>query len=178
MWHWERIVDGPFKGGWVHPYFIRGNKLLCRYMSRHGIHTPDVMEFQRTAQGMSHHNTIPQLFYKSSLIAPIKAHVDRIEFPLKTLPILSHDPPKMDSTESSTTDDDWEPLPASLFYDDDIKSFGGRLLPVHFFEQSNSFLPLGETEKMILEPTPLRESIIGMSRLLEPLSPETIDDIF
>lgn len=35
MWHWERITAGPNKGAWMHPCFIRGNKVLCSYMSRH-----------------------------------------------------------------------------------------------------------------------------------------------
>lgn len=35
MWHWQRITHGPFKGGWLHPYFIRGDKKLCGFMSRH-----------------------------------------------------------------------------------------------------------------------------------------------
>lgn len=42
MWHWERIVDGPFKGGWRHPYFVRGNRLLCCYMSRHRVTDPSI----------------------------------------------------------------------------------------------------------------------------------------
>lgn len=42
MWHWERIADGPFKGGWKHPYFLRGNKLLCSYMSRRMLCDPSI----------------------------------------------------------------------------------------------------------------------------------------
>lgn len=34
MWHFERILDGPHKGAFVHPYFVRGNRGLCAYMSR------------------------------------------------------------------------------------------------------------------------------------------------
>lgn len=34
MWHFERILDGPNKGGFSHPFFIKGNKPLCAHMSR------------------------------------------------------------------------------------------------------------------------------------------------
>lgn len=40
MWHFERVLDGPDRGAFVHPLFIRGNKPLCAYMSRHGLHLP------------------------------------------------------------------------------------------------------------------------------------------
>ena len=35
MWHWERITQEPYKGGWTHRYFVRGRKSLCNLMSRH-----------------------------------------------------------------------------------------------------------------------------------------------
>jgi hypothetical protein len=35
MWHFERILDGPYKGAFVHPFFVRGNKSSCARMSRH-----------------------------------------------------------------------------------------------------------------------------------------------
>ena len=35
MWHFERILDGCHKGAWTHPYFVRGQKILCSKMSRH-----------------------------------------------------------------------------------------------------------------------------------------------
>jgi hypothetical protein len=35
MWHFERVFDGSCKGAFVHPYFLRGQKLLCGEMSRH-----------------------------------------------------------------------------------------------------------------------------------------------
>lgn len=35
MWHFERVLDGPNRGAFHHPYFVRGNKSLCSYMSRH-----------------------------------------------------------------------------------------------------------------------------------------------
>jgi hypothetical protein len=35
MWRFERVTDGCCKGAFVHPYFIRGHRLLCAEMSRH-----------------------------------------------------------------------------------------------------------------------------------------------
>jgi len=35
MWNFSRIVDGPYRGAFVHPYFVQGQKLLCERMSRH-----------------------------------------------------------------------------------------------------------------------------------------------
>eukprot|EP00339_Tiarina_fusa_P002791 CAMPEP_0117030288 /NCGR_PEP_ID=MMETSP0472-20121206/21867_1 /TAXON_ID=693140 ORGANISM="Tiarina fusus, Strain LIS" /NCGR_SAMPLE_ID=MMETSP0472 /ASSEMBLY_ACC=CAM_ASM_000603 /LENGTH=285 /DNA_ID=CAMNT_0004738305 /DNA_START=29 /DNA_END=886 /DNA_ORIENTATION=+ len=34
MWHFQRILEGPFKGAFIHPCFLRGKKELCSYMSR------------------------------------------------------------------------------------------------------------------------------------------------
>lgn len=42
MWHFDRILDGPGKGGFMHPFFVRGNKALCTFMSRH-VHPNQVL---------------------------------------------------------------------------------------------------------------------------------------
>jgi len=34
MWHFERILDGPNRDSFHHPFFLRGNKGLCVHMSR------------------------------------------------------------------------------------------------------------------------------------------------
>ena len=34
MWHFQRILDGPYKGAFIHPFFNRGNKELLCFMSR------------------------------------------------------------------------------------------------------------------------------------------------
>jgi hypothetical protein len=34
MWHFNKILDGPDKNGWTHPYLLRGNRDLCSKMSR------------------------------------------------------------------------------------------------------------------------------------------------
>ncbi len=35
MWHFHRIAEGPHRGAFAHPCFIRGNKELINYMNRH-----------------------------------------------------------------------------------------------------------------------------------------------
>jgi hypothetical protein len=35
MWHFERVLVGPYKGAFMNPCFVRGNKDLCASMSRH-----------------------------------------------------------------------------------------------------------------------------------------------
>ena len=35
MWHFDRIQQGPNRGAFIHPYFVRGRKALCSKMSRH-----------------------------------------------------------------------------------------------------------------------------------------------
>ena len=35
MWRFERIGEGPLKGAFTHPLFLRGQKALCAKMSRH-----------------------------------------------------------------------------------------------------------------------------------------------
>lgn len=34
MWHFQRILDGPHKGAFMHPFFVRGKEGLCQNMSR------------------------------------------------------------------------------------------------------------------------------------------------
>lgn len=34
MWHFQRIQEGPFKGAFIHPFFLRRKKELSSYMSR------------------------------------------------------------------------------------------------------------------------------------------------
>jgi hypothetical protein len=34
MWHFQRVLEGPFKGAFIHPCFLKGKKELCSYMSR------------------------------------------------------------------------------------------------------------------------------------------------
>eukprot|EP00980_Cylindrotheca_fusiformis_P014785 scaffold4026_cov117-Cylindrotheca_fusiformis.AAC.20 len=53
MWHFKRILDGPNKDGFYHPFFVRGDKDLCAYMHR------DVRSIPQ-ANKMTAHGLIPQ----------------------------------------------------------------------------------------------------------------------
>jgi hypothetical protein len=34
LWHFEKVLDGPTRGAFRHPYFLKGKKELCSHMSR------------------------------------------------------------------------------------------------------------------------------------------------
>ena len=34
MWHFTKILDGPEKNGWTHPFLVRGNRMMVSKMSR------------------------------------------------------------------------------------------------------------------------------------------------
>ena len=59
MWHFERLVEGPYKGAFQHPYFLRDNKMLCRQMSRDINRNPWKKELQIQQQAMSLAEAIP-----------------------------------------------------------------------------------------------------------------------
>ena len=40
MWHFDKIIDGPEKGGYYHPYFLKGHKALCSKMRRNLMDQP------------------------------------------------------------------------------------------------------------------------------------------
>lgn len=42
MWHFDKILDGPDKSGFFHPYFVKGNKALCSKMSRNIMDMPEL----------------------------------------------------------------------------------------------------------------------------------------
>ncbi len=177
MWHWERIIDGPFKGGWVHPYFVRGNKMLCTYMSRHGIPNPDMIQYLLSSENTSAFHTSSPFLQNSEPNVSMKSHNERIDFPPATNPGLSN-PLKMISSTYKAIDEDWDPIPVAPFVENDFNSFGGPQLSVHFVDPSSEILSLCESAQSILEPTPFRETADDTSRLLEPLSYETIDNLF
>ncbi|CAJ1935416.1 unnamed protein product [Cylindrotheca closterium] len=56
MWHFERILDGPNRDSFHHPFFLRGNKELCAYMSRDAKSLPAGTPLRKLScveQGMS-----------------------------------------------------------------------------------------------------------------------------
>jgi hypothetical protein len=47
MWHFQRILDGPNKGTFVHPYFVKHDRALCAQMSRQLSFTPTPLQKER-----------------------------------------------------------------------------------------------------------------------------------
>jgi hypothetical protein len=50
MWHFERVLVGPYKGAFTHPCFVRGNKALCASMSRHHLPSAEMYSQAFSAQ--------------------------------------------------------------------------------------------------------------------------------
>lgn len=173
MWHWERILDGPYKGGWIHPYFTRGNKLLCTYMSRHGIPKLNVIQqVLMSSPEMSKNSLITQQLPSTmTMINQNRDYSDKLDFSFTRTTTSGTNPLKMISESIKNIEEDWEPLPAS-FNDEESTSFDGPT--IHFSEhiQGAQFLDL-----KTLEPTPIREDST-FNELLKPISAETIDFLF
>jgi hypothetical protein len=175
MWHWERILEGPFKGGWIHPYFVRGNKSLCSLMSRHETPKNSYSIFPLMAQKT---NYVQGLREGLMMVASNNTHTENMEAPVQDLIGTLTAPLEFISTTCKIIEDDWEPLPASNFMDKRFDSFDVQELPVHFLAADDSLFMMEDAETLILEPTPMRESTDGLSQLLEPISPESFDEIF
>jgi len=112
------------------------------------------------------------------MIGTNTTHIERVESPVDDFIGTLTSPSQLISTTCKIIEDDWEPLPASTFMEKTFESFEVQELPVHFFEPEDSLFILDDAESLILEPTPIRETVNGMSQLLEPISPESFDEIF
>lgn len=203
MWHFERVLEGKYKGAWIHPCFLRGNKPLCSLMSRHGA-PPTADEVQK----MLSQNQKLRMLLPNCISLP-QQHPDKVTvshgpdnsgvrsgLPMNTwtyepAPFFANKTEVVSSTQYHTVDtakyicdmdDMWTPLPAdSPSLDDSINSSKEDL---DFLEGLQPMLSSNQPELM-LEPTPLRESSVsrsipvshaGLTQLLEPLA--TMDDIF
>jgi hypothetical protein len=177
MWHFERILEGPDRGAFMHPNFVRGNKSLCAYMSRHLFVKPPIPDSLLDSKIESHRNRVDhennrwrwqndtESFLSKDMrgchqdsIAPVGCVVDPM--------IIAHD------ASTDCMDD---------FNDGDQASFAGR--QSYFLDETNPAqhicaTPL-EDEKTIdvFSSIPLfLPSLLGS--LLEPLTPDTLESIF
>eukprot|EP00934_Nitzschia_sp_Nitz4_P007270 Nitzschia sp. Nitz4//scaffold22_size323478//177028//177804//NITZ4_000545-RA/size323478-processed-gene-0.469-mRNA-1//-1//CDS//3329543049//7260//frame0 len=165
MWHWERIVDGPYKGAWRHPYFVRGNKTLCRFMSRH-------------------------LFSNNSSVSPSDSpiHINKGDFP-SSINLASSLSMSFPSLAADSFAKDMMNIPANMKKQDVLPSVpqlsrqqGGQTLR---FEHRNldfldEIVPTDVFDaSSILEPTPIfAPTSSTANHLLEPLSADIIDTLF
>jgi hypothetical protein len=81
MWHFHRILEGPNKGVFVHPYFVQHNRDLCAQMSRH-------ISFKPTPQKEQEYITLTSCIEPD----PIK---ETTSLGMKIL-IMAQDPTKME----------------------------------------------------------------------------------
>lgn len=46
MWHFHRILEGPYMGIFIHPYFVRQDRTLCAQMNRSIPFNPNMQQIQ------------------------------------------------------------------------------------------------------------------------------------
>lgn len=197
MWHWVRILKGPYKGGWAHPYFIRGNRSLCDSMSRYC--SPE--RFMLPVKSF----VLAAAQRRLPTIAEPLSHFERtsqtLDFPMRknkySPSTQSNAPPCSSSLKSLVpiTDimcDDapgWQGLFEAFCTEEEggvTTQYNGSSL---FDSQRYNFpidytiapTPMAEHE-LIIEPTPLRDDRLPNCGadpwLTEPLSMETITGFF
>jgi hypothetical protein len=127
MWHFERILDGPNRGAFLHPYFVRGNKSLCSDMSRHVFLQPqatDSVDSHVTKQKSSVHIDMKNEAQRSKTnalnwINSLKRTIAQTNTePDKRQCILRNTTKASSQAESPETTEDFE--------DGDLVSFAGR----------------------------------------------------
>ncbi|KAG7374572.1 HSF-type DNA-binding protein [Nitzschia inconspicua] len=64
MWHFERVLVGPFKGAFMHPCFQRGNRALCGAMSRH--HLPSAEMYEQAFAFSNKDNVSPSSYRQTA----------------------------------------------------------------------------------------------------------------
>lgn len=190
MWHWERIVTGPLKGAWIHPYFQKGNKELCTYMSRH---VPPSGQLPHQGQGQSDSNDAYD--YREAKAAVTPSDMDPL--PLTSMPLGFYQEGPQCIADSNP---DFDPIFAKGFLFDSFYRHSGRWhhaeIPfeqqpqrvskdhevcrsAHDYTQSNSnpkrsITPSSAKVADLLEPTPIREtSILSVLGSLDPQQSKT-----
>lgn len=119
MWHFERILEGANIGAFHHPYFVRGNKALCSYMSRHLIEDHSYLTLSRN--GMKIDSELRR-FNASSSLNSLKTNTK-----LEAI--------NADNISSSSQHGGESPATAGSFKDGDPLSFAGRTF--FFMDSSN-----------------------------------------
>jgi len=170
MWHFHRITEGPNRGAFMHPCFVRGNKQLMSYMSRHSAplhststepHTP-AGERQRQTETLgvpAIASSSADFHSRSSNYASTSASLDRQhDGPLAPI-AASHDhhsrrhyhhrhqlPPVMEYSHH------WQPALGQLNYNyaqpvpPPIDSNYARVQPYNYTQEPLREMPLDETQ--------------------------------
>jgi hypothetical protein len=171
MWHWERILNGPCKGAWIHPYFIQGNKVLCSFMSRHSLPKPEMIRVLLSAAEITVESN-------NAISLPTKLHSEKLQFPLMRGNTSTPFSAPLKSYSKSV--DEWEPLPTTCqenqtLFDEQFLHFMIEPEPVDATPFPTPF-PYSES---MYEPVPIpTPDKTGMNQLLEPLSADAIEELF
>ena len=172
MWRFKRVLEGPNKGAFVHPYFLRGNKPLCAKMSRH-------FDPLKSSSFLSITNELAQLKSPSRNIDlaekdSYEKKLCSLPFELITQPSQCDIPPLVSPSSAQQTHDSYntvivniEPLPI-------LEN------PPLLLEKADLSPLLQRRVSLSLSDTPIASTMLealcpGMS---EPASPELVESIF
>lgn len=207
MWHFHRILEGPDRGAFMHPCFIKGNKQLCSHMSRH-VFAPPPAPFDLGDRSRYEEWRIESLKLDQPLVLANDEMTN--EFPILVASDPSTDgnfenhecemfePNSIVLTESPILSSSLEKLPGisiAGLSDGDALCFAGRQF--HFLEEcqnktnrsrkkiSSTPLIKGCQEMASKNPTSYQldafwygAPMIVSAALLEPIDPEIIDSLF
>jgi hypothetical protein len=203
MWHFQRILEGPDRGAFMHPCFIRSNKPLCSYMSRHVFAPPpapiNLEDHSRYEEWRLESLKLdePLAFAGLNLPSAIKIASDpkmndKIDC-FKDFEIL--EPSFIRLTESPVISSSLETLPRisiAGLSDGDPLSFSGRQF--HFLDDGSSHrsdkklssIPSSKERQEISDNRAVFEldtfwydaPMIVSDALLEPIDPEIFDSLF
>lgn len=176
MWHWERITQEPYKGGWTHRYFVRGRKSLCNLMSRYC--TPARKNTSVEGCSVEEHTSIGT----KALDVPMRSRKVDMRYLPPSLPKTQPFTWVTDGSLDEFHTPAWEKL-FDTFCKEDIEEHGqqqdGKNSVKIFYDRQNidalydSILPTEIVEpEFIIEPTPLKEDpkLHVANSFTEPLS--------
>lgn len=186
MWHFERILDGPDKGAFVHPYFVRGNKPLCAYMTRH--------DFENKVQP----SISRSIFTSGALLQEAISASEGNKILMNTLLNKTPSPYSTKQATSSLNNESSRPVELNLNYlkklggndvlatndrlnDSDFATFAGRSFYLVEDKIEQAIRNICDCKGPNTRPTNEEKALSkhGMlGPLMEPLSPNEIDAIF
>ena len=169
MWNFHRVLAGPERGAFLHPYFVRGNKSMCARMSRHidPMAKPEdikvqskIGDDQSIEEVLKGHNSF-SLGDDQAVAVPTHKFVD----------YSSSNVNASCSLEEFITNDEYSL--DDLLLVEDTASFA----TLHSIHEISS-----ESTSEDLEPAPIMSSIFELETscpgMSEPASPELIESIF
>jgi hypothetical protein len=170
MWHFQRILDGPDKGAFVHPFFVRGNKLLCGRMSRH---VPPNQALAASLPDLVNDPSIERVDISNWSLRHIEASI----MPLEKSDISSASYSVPDSAMTSCSQTDF--LASKPGVDHSIETTSDSLRSIFLNKTNDASCQVTSIQQdpiagfFMLDP--LEAACPGMSI---PASPETVESIF